>query len=138
MTHVKRLAATLACVAALGSVSCGDGSERPDGAVASASQEALDDALGSIEALETRADQLEAEIDHLAADKESASKRLDVISDRLWQSLGKLRTSIRELGEESSAAADSAASALATAQQAAKDLAVLESRFEYHLSHGSR
>ena len=106
---------------------CGSGSgsdeslRRADDALATAerSLEAVDDLKAEVSSLETR-------LDDARRKGAALSSRLDKATQRLWDSLARIRTSASD-------AAGSASSALASAQSAAREIAVLTQRFDYHL-----
>lgn len=101
-----------------------------------AAKERLDDARATAdEALDAVAG-LEARLEIAEADLEQAgrvSKRVDEVSERLWASLAKLRRSLDEVRAEAGDAGADADAALGRAEQAARDLALLENRYDYHL-----
>lgn len=103
---------------------------------------AADEALEAVDAMKADLEalrlDLEGEVTRLRRQRERMAGSLDVVRERLWGALSSLRDTIGGLRQDSSAAASEAASALDEARSAAKDLAVLESRFDYHLrrDHG--
>jgi hypothetical protein len=113
---------------------CGSGNEEP--ATDEEARTLAADAAQAVSVLEKQTDALADRIDELEAAGGKTGDRIDEISDRLWASLAKLRSSLRDIESSSSDAAANASSALAEAQQAARDLAVLDSRLDYHLNHG--
>ena len=88
-------------------------------AAAQRSQEAVDALEGDLADLEDR-------LDDARRKGAALSGRLDKATQRLWDSLGKLRATVGD-------ASGSASSALATAQSASRDIAVLTQRLDYHL-----
>jgi predicted nucleic acid-binding Zn-ribbon protein len=119
------------------------GSSRGSDVAAEAAQAAeaqadrLDAALAEIEALQERTRELETELAGIEESSGRAGSQLDRVSGRLWGSLDKLRRSVADAKSANSSAASDAASALANAGAALRDLAILENRFEYHLrQHG--
>lgn len=95
------------------------------------------DALERVELLEDQGDELEAEIARLERRRERAAARLDRVTGKLWKSLDGLRDAVAEAKGAGDSSASQAAAALADAASAARALAVLENRFDYHLrQHG--
>jgi methyl-accepting chemotaxis protein len=81
-------------------------------------------------------DDLEVRLEGLEDDLDAAGKvgeRVDKVSERLWASLGKLRKSLEEVRSGAGEAAANADAALVRAEQAARDLALLGNRYDYHL-----
>ena len=123
---MRLMAAALSVAVAL--PACGSGSG-PDESLVRKADDAMAAAERSLEAV----DELEAEITTLEGRLDDArrkgaalSSRLDKASKRLWESLARVRSSVTD-------ASGSASSAVATAQSAARDIAVLTQRFDYHL-----
>ncbi len=108
----------LLIVAALLLVSCGD-AERPAPAVPAA----LTDQISS----------LQERIDVLEADAARTGAQADKVADRLWGALARLRKEMKDTSGSSTEAAEAAQQALAEVRAAAGDLAVLTSRYDYHL-----
>ena len=111
-------------------VACGSG--ELDSETAGDLQEARADAAQAVE----RVDSLEARLDALAEQLDDAvldRKRLNRVTERLESALADLRKALHAAESSADTAAADAASALARADQAARDLAVLEDRYEYHL-----
>lgn len=86
-------------------------------------------ALDKVSGLESRVDGLSSSLDDLRRD----GTRFGADVEKLRESLSDLRSALRGVRSSSSSALSEASSALAVAQQAARDLAVLEQRYEYHL-----
>ncbi len=106
-----------------------------------AAKERLDDARESAAEAVAAVDGLEERIAALEDDLDEASRvseRVDRVSERLWASLAKLRKSLDDVRSGTDDAAASADAALGRAEQAARDLAVLGNRYDYHLrrDHG--
>jgi chromosome segregation ATPase len=132
----------LAPVALLLAVACGG----PDDLAASARDEIQAAAEAAAEAKEEaraasdRAEELEMRLDDLSSKLDRASKarakmieRLAVLRDRLWASINSVRAGLGDSRSTSAAAAADAAEALSRATRVARDLAVLEGRYDYHL-----
>ncbi|MGH2729345.1 MAG: hypothetical protein ACRDJI_01925 [Actinomycetota bacterium] len=102
----------------------------------SSTQERLDDAAtGATRALD-EVDTLESRVDALAssfADVRRDDDRIDETVKKLRQTLRDLRASLKSVRSSAGSAASDAGAALAEAQELARDLAVLEQRYEYHL-----
>ena len=92
-------------------------------------REAAAEAAAAVDDLEDRIAALEDDLDDAAGVKE----RVDRVAERLWGSLGKLRKSLDDVRSGASDAAATADAALSRAEQAARDLAVLGNRYDYHL-----
>jgi chromosome segregation ATPase len=108
---------------------CGTGSASDDAAVVRKADDAAAAAERSLEAvqeLEAEVASLEDRLDDARRKGAALSGRLDKATTRLWDSLATLRAS-------SGDASSSASSALATAQSASRDIAVLTQRLDYHL-----
>ena len=125
-------------VAALVLPACGrEGSDAATQAAAEQSR-LLDDARAEIAALEARALELEESLAAIEEEREDAGTRVDRVTERLMSSLAKVREALSETKAAGNSAAGDAASALANAGAALRDLTILENRFEYHLrQHGS-
>jgi hypothetical protein len=143
---IRGMKAALALVfVALVVTACGraeSGDSRRLQAEADRARAEADEALQAVDAMKAdlealRAD-LEADAGRLRRQRERMTGRLDSVRERLWGALSSLRDTIAGLRHDSSAAVSEAASALDEARSAAKDLAVLESRYDYHLrrDHG--
>ena len=109
-------------------------------AQADAPGEATSETAAAMEALDERVATLETDLaaaqDDIEAGDEAGSRlatRIDHLADKLDRSLERLRDALDSVRSGSAEARDQAASALATAQSVASDLAVLEQRYEYHL-----
>jgi hypothetical protein len=101
-----------------------------------AEKERLDDARSTPAEAMDAVDDLEARVEELEGDLAAAdrvSERVDRVSERLWASLAKLRKSLDEARGAAGDAAANADAALGSAQQAARDLALLGNRYDYHL-----
>lgn len=97
----------------------------------------LEEARAEIAALEERTRELEESLARVEDQRDIAGTRVDRVSERLWSSLAKLREALSETKASGKSAAGDAASALANASAALRDLTILENRFEYHLrQHG--
>jgi chromosome segregation ATPase len=132
----------LAPVALLLAVACGG----PDDLAASARDEieaaadAAAEAKKEASAASDRAEQLEMRLDDLSSQLDRASRarakmveRLGALRERLWGSINSVRAGLGESRSASAAAAADAAEALSRAGKVARDLAVLEGRYDYHL-----
>lgn len=91
------------------------------------------EAMDAVEDLETRLEGLQDDLDEAAEASEEASEKVDKASERLWASLAKLRKTLEDARAGASDAAANADAALVRAEQAARDLAVLGSRYDSHL-----
>jgi hypothetical protein len=96
------------------------------------------EALDAVDSMRVELDALEDRIARRGEERARVAGKLRKTREHLWRAVSGLRETISGLRDESSGAASEAASALAEAQSAAKTVAVLESRFEYHLrrDHG--
>ena len=113
------------------------GRESSEAATQAAAEQAalLKEAQLQIKALEERTEQLETDLAAAtaAARSDDLAVRVDLVSERLWASLSKLREATTKSKAAGSAAASDAASAAANAGAALRALTILENRFEYHL-----
>jgi uncharacterized protein (DUF3084 family) len=125
--------AALVLAAALLLAGCGSGSAEP--ATDDQARTLAADAAQALSRLEDQTQALTDRVKELETTRDRSGERLGRVTDRLWTSLTKLRASLADLQGMSEEAAADASSALAEAQAAARDLAVLDSRFDYHLSH---
>jgi predicted nucleic acid-binding Zn-ribbon protein len=122
---MRLLAAAVTAAVVLPACGTGSGSDeslrKADDALAAAERSltAVDDLKEEVSALENR-------LDDARRKGAALSSRLDKATQKLWDSLARVRTSVSD-------AAGSASSALASAQSAARDIAVLTQRFDYHL-----
>jgi outer membrane murein-binding lipoprotein Lpp len=127
--------AALVLAAAFLFAGCGPGSDQP--ATDDQARTLAADAAQAIAQLEDETKALTDRVAELESTGDRAGERIDTVSDRLWASLTKLKESLNEMKGISEDAAAQANSALAEAQAAARDLAVLDSRLDYHLrQHG--
>lgn len=134
---------TLALLSALVlAVACGDAGALDSGAEKEleAARDLAEQAQGDANAALRRVGELEREMagldDHLAASGKARKKlraRLERLGDGLRDSLEKLRTALEDARSGAGSAQASADEALARAGQIARDLAVLEQRYNYHL-----
>jgi hypothetical protein len=122
---MRLLAAAVTVAVALPACGSGTGSEeslrKADDAMAAAER-----SLEAVDALEAEVASLENRLDDARRKGAALSSRLDKATQKLWESLARVRTSAGD-------AAGSASSAVASAQSAARDIAVLTQRFDYHL-----
>jgi predicted nucleic acid-binding Zn-ribbon protein len=123
---MRFIAAAVTVAVALPACGSGSGSDeslvrKADEAMTTAerSLEAVDELEGEVAALESR-------LDDARRKGAALSSRLDKATTKLWDSLDRLRTTTDD-------ASASASSAVASAQAAARDIAVLTQRFDYHL-----
>ncbi|MFP5352422.1 MAG: hypothetical protein ACLGIB_07665 [Actinomycetota bacterium] len=124
------------CALALGLSACG--SEAPPAAADDQAREQAAAAEAAVESLRETVDALEERIADLERSGSRYEARLDSVTERLWGSLGTVRSSLQEARDESGSALEQVASALAEARAAARELTILENRFDYHLrsDHG--
>jgi predicted nucleic acid-binding Zn-ribbon protein len=94
-----------------------------------------DEAMDAVRDLRSRIAELEDELSDSSASASDAGHRLDEVTDRLWASLRKIREQISGVRSDAGDASSEAAQALSEAVGAAKDLSVLQERFDYHLEH---
>lgn len=132
-----RGAAALALVA-LALASCGGAETLGD-----AAQEQIDEAgsqateaLATVDSLTERVSVLEDELAGVTLERKRLSKRLDEMASALALQVERLEKKLAAANGSASAAAASAESALAAAREAARNLTVLEQRFDYHLKNG--
>ena len=99
-------------------------------------------ALDELSTLKERVTELEAALEETAAEVHVArrietrfAKDLDALSARLDRSLDAIRSNLSEVRNSSS---EGVSTAVAGAQGVARDLEVLEERFNYHLRQGER
>ncbi|MFN2389665.1 MAG: hypothetical protein ABR575_08705 [Actinomycetota bacterium] len=112
--------------------SAGDDDDRVEAAQAMAG-----DALEVAEELGIRVDDLEDELERARTRRGLLAKRVHKMAGRLSDAVASLRTSIADARADAGSAHGDAASALERAAGLARQLAVLESRLDYHLrSHG--
>ncbi len=125
---------------ALALAGCGRGEAADAGLLDTTDEQAREqvaDALRAVELLEDRTAELEAEVASLRDQRARAAARLDKATRRLWSSLSELRGSVAEARAAGESASSEVAAALSQAGAAARALAVLDNRFEYHLrQHG--
>ena len=109
---------------------CGSGSAGDDADAAlrraERAEAAADRSLEAVHDLEAEVDSLTERLHDAQSSDDAIRDRLDGLSKRLWDSIAKARAASND-------ASGSASSALATAQSAARDLAVLSKRLDYHL-----
>ena len=113
------------------------GRESSEAATEAAAEQAaqLAEAQAQIAALEERTQELEADLAETTAEAsdDDLAFRMNLVTERLWKSLAKLRGAVAESRSSGNAAASDAASAAANAGAALRELTILENRFEYHL-----
>lgn len=109
----------------------GEGAARSATARALAAEEAVADLQRELNGVESR-------LDDLTADRKQLSGRLERVSTALWDSLRRLRGDVAAAADGSKSALARVEDAAADAEGAARQLSVLEDRFEYHLrqDHG--
>jgi septal ring factor EnvC (AmiA/AmiB activator) len=136
--HRTGRGAALLVLIALALASCGS-----PGALDDAAQDQIDEARSEAQAatevaaaLTTRLSRLENRLAAASEDRAEVAKQLDKISSRLEYSIAHFTKQVKALRSGSSEARANAEAALAEALQAARDLAVLERRFDYHLKQG--
>jgi TolA-binding protein len=135
---MKRAAAVVgaALVLAVALLGAGCGSSSPP-ATDDQARNLASDAAQALTQLEDQTKALADRVDELESSRDRGSADLDAVTERLWSSLAKLRASLSDLEGLTDDAAANASAALAEAQAAANDLAVLDSRLDYHLrQHG--
>ena len=126
----SRLAAVV-LLSSLTVAACGSGEADLEDARAEA-QEALD----GVDGLRARIDDLESELAEARSDGRKVSRRLDRFGERLEQSVARLDASLAELEDSVTSAGGNAQDALGAAGEAARDIAVLSKRLDYHLRKG--
>jgi hypothetical protein len=128
-------------IALLAGVACGR-AEPLDAAAQQSVDEAeaaAAEALDLAERLEVRVAGVESDILEARRARRALQRDLGREQRRLGDAVAKLRTALDDLRSESAAASEEGKSALAAATSAARDLAVLTRRFDYHLrSDGGR
>ncbi len=122
------------------STSCGRGEEGDAPLLDVGDEQAREqaaDALAALDALEEQIEELEQRVESLEDERVRTSKRLDRATERLWSSLSNLRAAVADAKAAGDSASSDVASALGQADAAARAIAVLDNRFEYHLrQHG--
>lgn len=122
---MRLVAAAVTVAVVLPACGSGTGSEeslrKADDAMAAAER-----SLKAVDALEDEVASLETRLDDARRKGAALSSRIDKATEKLWESLARIRASTDD-------AAGSASSALSSAQSAARDIAVLTQRFDYHL-----
>ena len=124
--------------AALALVSCGrdEPATEPTSDAAVEAQEAADEALASIADLEAETAHLTDELAELKTDRKKLATRMWDISGNLRAAIADLKSSLADLEGDVDGAAARASEALDEVGAAARELAVLENRFDYHLRRG--
>ena len=99
---------------------------------------AADEARATATALSSRLDRLQEEIGRLELRYERFGRRLAAARADLRAALERLRSSLADARQTSRSAGSQAQDAIARVENAARQLSVLEDRFEYHLQrdHG--
>jgi uncharacterized protein (DUF3084 family) len=103
-----------------------------------AARRGLADAQAAADRAFARLSRLEHRVGALAGrvrERDARAESLAAKSDDLERSLERLGKAVDRLRSQSDGARERARAALATAESAARDLAVLTRRFDYHLSH---
>lgn len=137
----------LAPVALLLAVACGGPNDLAESArdQLEAATTAADEAKAAAKAaskrvaeLETRLDELTSALDRADQNQARFGGRLATLRERIWDSVQSLRGGLGDARSASGVAAAEADDALARASEVARDLAVLEQRYDYHLrrQHG--
>lgn len=124
------------CVALLALGACG--SEDPPSTADEQAREQAAAAEAAVETLQETTSELVERLEDLEADGARYETRLAAITERLWKSLGNVRSSLGDARDDSGSALSQVSSALAEARAAARELTILENRFDYHLrsDHG--
>ena len=120
---------------ALTLVNCGRDAPETDGATTE-TIEAAADALEAVDELEAQTDELAADIADLRSDRKALAARVGKISGKLRAALADLKTSLRDIEDDVDGATATAGDALARIGGVARDLEVMENRFDYHLREG--
>lgn len=123
---MRLLAAAVTVAVALPACGSGSGSDESLVRKADDAMAAAERSLDAVAALEDEVAGLENRLDDARRKGAALSSRLDKATERLWESLGRVRASAGD-------AAGSASGALSAAQSAAREIAVLTQRFDYHL-----
>jgi chromosome segregation ATPase len=134
---VRAMALLVVVALTLGACAEGGGDAAAQDATARREARAATEAT---EALEERVAELEADLSETLGegDLKDLKSSLRSLRQNLRGAIAGLRASLHDLKGEVSSASSSAASALSKAEGAARDLAVLEDRFNFHLKkeHG--
>lgn len=132
---MKRATATsvLAVLAAASFAACGGSEEPVDPGAFEEAQQLAEEATEAVSDLETRVDDLVAELDRVDADRRSLANKFDRIHKDLRDSVANLRSSLSDATSDASSARSSAESALGEVEATLERLSVLENRFDYHL-----
>ena len=128
-----RLAAVAVAVAGLLSA-CGRGTDEARAAAARALDE-LSSLKERVSELEVALEQTSSDLDRARGAETRFSKDLDAISARLDRSLEGIKSNLSEVR---TSASEGVSAAVAEARGLARDLEVLEERFNYHLRQGDR
>jgi outer membrane murein-binding lipoprotein Lpp len=118
----------------------GCGTDSPAPADSGASEEMTAEMTAEIEAVTGDVADLTAEVERLSGEiralrrfKRAAEPRFGRLGERLRTALDSLRASLAEVRSSAGAAAAESSDALARAEEVARDLAVLEQRYEVHM-----
>lgn len=117
-------------------VSCGRDAPEPTSDEAAEASQAAAGALESIEALEAQTDELAADLAALKVDRKTLAARVGKISGKLRGAIADLKASLDDMEGDVEGAAATAGDVLARIGGVARDLEVLENRFDYHLRKG--
>jgi chromosome segregation ATPase len=113
---------------------CGKDEPAPAGDTGEQAVAQLESRLdGEVDALKGEIEQLSTEVRNLREFKRSVGPRFARMGERLNERIDSLRAAIAEATSAAAAAADSSNDALARADEIARDLAVLEQRYEVHM-----
>ena len=88
---------------------------------------------GDIDSLTTQVDRLKDEVRALRVFKRSVNPRFGRLSERMRSALESVRASVGEAKAAAGSSASESADALARAEEIARELAVLEQRYEVHM-----
>ncbi len=105
---------------------------------ARSAQVAAEQARATTDALGTRLERLQGEVDRLEGRYERLGRRLAEARTDLRSAIERLKATLAEARQTSRSAGSQAQDAIAEVENAARQLSVLEDRFEYHLQrdHG--
>jgi chromosome segregation ATPase len=135
---VRGRASVAVCLIALGLLlnGCGSAGELEDvSRTAAGAAEQVEELEGRVAQLEEALAASDAELQTAAAERADFGRRLERVADHLGAGVKQLRVALAKARGNLSTASSNAASAVAEAAALARDLAVLQNRYDYHLRH---
>jgi hypothetical protein len=125
----------VALVVLLAGTSCGQAELADARRDASGALEQVQELEGRVAELESALRASDAQLDGLVSSKAEFDEELKRLGRRMGRGIERLRAAVKDARQQVSSAGENAVAAVARAAELARDLAVLENRYDYHLRH---